>query len=154
MNSYVEVIDDQTVRLERLLPGPIERVWDYITDGEKRAKWLAGGEFDLTVGGPIKLEFHNASLSPELDDPPPPHHSDLPERMYFDGEVTRCEPPTLLAHTWNEGDRATEVEYRSMSPLKRWKRFTSPQGVCHEPKSSSSICKVSANTVRRSSGAD
>lgn len=112
MTSHVEVIDDQTVRLERLLPGPIERVWAYITEAEKRAKWLAGGEFELTIGGPIKLEFHNASLSPEPDDPPPPHHSDLPERMYFDGAVTRCEPPTLLAHTWNEGNHATEVEYR------------------------------------------
>ncbi len=31
------------VRLLRLLPGPIERVWDFIIDPEKRARWFAGG---------------------------------------------------------------------------------------------------------------
>jgi uncharacterized protein YndB with AHSA1/START domain len=31
------------IRFERLLPGPIERVWAYITDSSKRATWLAEG---------------------------------------------------------------------------------------------------------------
>ena len=44
MSKYGERIDETTVRFERLLPGPIERVWQYLTDGDKRAKWLCGGE--------------------------------------------------------------------------------------------------------------
>ena len=40
MSRYGERIDDTTVRFERLLPGPIERVWEYLTDGDKRATWL------------------------------------------------------------------------------------------------------------------
>ena len=31
-----EIIDRQTVRFERLLPGPIEHVWPYLTESEKR----------------------------------------------------------------------------------------------------------------------
>ena len=37
MNDYGELLDENTVRFERLLPGPIERVWSYLTEGEKRA---------------------------------------------------------------------------------------------------------------------
>lgn len=115
MTAYVERIDAHTVRFERTLPGPIERVWAYITEAEKRAKWLAGGDFDLTTGGPIHLEFHNASLSPLPDDPPPKKYCGLPEKMSFDGAITQCEPPVLLAHTWRDGDDESEVEYRLSS---------------------------------------
>jgi hypothetical protein len=34
------------VRLVRILPGPIERVWDYLTDSEKRGRWFAGGPME------------------------------------------------------------------------------------------------------------
>ena len=83
MNSYGERLDKTTVRFERLLPGPIERVWQYISDGEKRAKWLAGGSTELAVDGVVNLEFHNASLSPLPDDPPPNKYCGLPEKMFF-----------------------------------------------------------------------
>ena len=112
MTSFVERIDDTTVRFERLLPGPVERVWSYITEADKRRRWLAGGEFELTVGGPVELHFENALLSPLPDDPPPQKYSGLPEKMHFSGRVTRCEPPTLLAHTWKDGEMESEVEYR------------------------------------------
>ena len=41
LHAEGEIIDTQTVRFERLLPGPIERVWAYLTESEKRRKWLA-----------------------------------------------------------------------------------------------------------------
>jgi len=28
------------------LPGPIERVWEYLTDPDKRARWFAGGPME------------------------------------------------------------------------------------------------------------
>ena len=31
----------RTVRIERILPGPVERVWAYLTESDKRKKWLA-----------------------------------------------------------------------------------------------------------------
>src|SRR5664279_1697249 len=35
------------VRLVRTLPGPIERVWEYLTDPEKRARKPAGALFGI-----------------------------------------------------------------------------------------------------------
>ena len=43
MSHYGERIGKTTVRFERLLPGPIERVWEYLTDSDRRATWLAAG---------------------------------------------------------------------------------------------------------------
>ena len=48
MDKYGVVIAPNTIRFERLLPGPIERVWAYLTESEKRAKWLASGAMDLS----------------------------------------------------------------------------------------------------------
>ena len=104
----VTVVEPGTVRLERLLPGPIERVWAYVTESDKRAKWLAGGEFDLRVGGKIRLEFDNNSLS--SDKKPPERFKDNAKHA-FGGVITRLEPPRLLAHTWAWDGNDTEVIY-------------------------------------------
>src|SRR3954470_8154026 len=101
------LIEPGTVKMERLLPGPVERVWAYITESDKRAKWLAAGEFDLRLGGAIKLEFNNGSL---------PNQQPLPQKhqgkgkAHFEGKITRFEPMRVLAHTWNMGGD-TEVTY-------------------------------------------
>ena len=44
-----------TVRIERLLPGPIERVWAYLTESDKRRRWFAAGPMDLQPGGRRRL---------------------------------------------------------------------------------------------------
>jgi DNA-binding transcriptional ArsR family regulator len=51
MNDYGVVTEPGTVRLERVLPGPIERVWAYLTESVQRRKWLAVGPMELRVGG-------------------------------------------------------------------------------------------------------
>jgi len=106
MNRPVTVIEPGTVKLERLLPGPIERVWAYITESDKRAKWLCAGEFDLRVGGKVSLEFDNARLSGEQNPAGRGPHVST-------GVITRLEPPRLLAHTWTwKGERDDmEVTY-------------------------------------------
>lgn len=111
MSRYGERIDETTVRFERLLPGPIERVWAYLTDGDKRATWLCGGDTELRVGGKVEMHFHNASLSRQPDDDPPGKYRDLPETMSFGGTVTQCEPPRLLAFTWDFEDEHSEVSF-------------------------------------------
>ena len=64
------------VRIERLRPGPIERVWDYLVDPRLRATWLAAGAFEPRVGGTVELAFHHATRTPD-DDAPPPKYADL-----------------------------------------------------------------------------
>jgi uncharacterized protein YndB with AHSA1/START domain len=40
MADLGQVIHGDAVRFERLLPGPIERVWDFLTKPEHLATWL------------------------------------------------------------------------------------------------------------------
>jgi uncharacterized protein YndB with AHSA1/START domain len=111
MSEYGELIDRETVRFERLLPGPIERVWRYLTDSDLRAQWLCGGDVETRTGGHVDMHFHNVSLSTADDIPRPEKYRDRPEKISFTGAVTRCEPPRYLSHTWNFGDEASEVCY-------------------------------------------
>ena len=56
MNDYGELIDSSTVRFERMLPGPIERVWSYIVESDKRKQWLCAG--DIEAGEPCMVGCH------------------------------------------------------------------------------------------------
>jgi hypothetical protein len=71
MSDYGTVTEPQTVRFERILPGPIERVWEYLTDSEKRGMWLASGKMEPRVGAEFELRFDHESLSPNTAQPPP-----------------------------------------------------------------------------------
>lgn len=111
MNEYGELLDDSTVRFERLLPGPIEHVWRYLTESDLRAQWLCGGDVETAVDGRVDMHFHNVTLSSEDDVPRPAKFSEMPEKMSFAGTVTRCEPPHLLEHTWEFNDENSLVRY-------------------------------------------
>ncbi len=66
MSEYGKLLDEHTVRFERLLPGPIERVWSYIVDSDKRRKWLCAGDIGAGDGAHVDMHFHNESLFPLL----------------------------------------------------------------------------------------
>ena len=104
----VTLVEPGTVKLERLLPGPVERVWAYIVESDKRAKWLAAGEFELRIGGKVRLEFDNASLPNEK--PLPAEYKEAGKGQ-FEGVITRLEPNRLLSHTWRWDSGDTEVTY-------------------------------------------
>lgn len=94
------------LRLTRLLPGPIERVWEYLTDPAKRSRWFAGGPMELRAGGKMELVFQHKNISP-TETPPPEHacHHDGAEKM--PGTVLRCEPPRLLSYTFSDDSDVT-----------------------------------------------
>ena len=107
---YARVCDRQSVTIERLLPGPVERVWSYITDPDKRAKWLAAGPLEARQGGAISLIFRNSDLSEGQPGPScvlPPDGVDHVMR----GVVTRCEPPHLLSFNWSLDATGTESTF-------------------------------------------
>lgn len=111
MSDYGVVTSRDTVRLERVLPGPIERVWDYLTKSELRGTWLATGEMDLRPGGKVVHIFRNNSLTPH-DDPPPAKYASTEDYYRMEGRVTACDPPRVLAYTWPEADNAqSEVRF-------------------------------------------
>lgn len=110
MSEFGTLVNDNTIRFERVLPGPIERVWDYLTDSDLRGTWLASGKMEPRVGGAVVLHFDHMNLSP--------HKAPTPERFkQMEGGVTghhvvtRWEPPHVLAITWGEdiGDDTAEA---------------------------------------------
>ncbi|AXV79778.1 MULTISPECIES: SRPBCC family protein [Ralstonia solanacearum species complex] len=111
MEDYGNVIATDTVRLERVLPGPIERVWSYLVESDKRAQWLASGEIEPRVGGSVKHVFHNAKLTGH-DDPPPPELAAYGGEHVMLGRVTAYEPPRLLAYTWTSHSTGGPSEVR------------------------------------------
>ncbi len=100
-SSYAHLVAADTVRIERTLPGPIERVWAFLTEPDKRGRWLATGEMELRVGGRVEHVFRNSELT-ENDDPPPPKYAKYGAESRMQGRITACEPPRLLAYTWGE----------------------------------------------------
>lgn len=111
MEDVGTLVAPGTVRFERVLPGPIERVWAYLTEPEKRARWLAGGPMELRVGGAVDLRFRHADLSP-VAAPTPERFAASANGASLRGTVTACEPPRRLAFTWGDGlERPSEVAF-------------------------------------------
>lgn len=111
MDNYGEVIAEDAVRFRRLLPGPIDRVWQYLVDGDMRGRWLCYGDTGTAIGENVTLIFRNHELSPEGDSPPPEKHKDMPEEITFHGTITAYEAPRVFGHTWEFGDENSEVRY-------------------------------------------
>ncbi len=89
------------VRFLRTLPGPIERIWDFLTDAEKRSRWFAGGPMEPREGGKFTLNFRHILIAP--DETPPADHEEFHDPgCKMEGIVTRWEPPRVLAYTFGD----------------------------------------------------
>ena len=114
-HEYCVVTAPGVIRFERVLPGPIERVWAYLTESDKRGKWLAKGRMDLRVGGSVALEFRHADLSPQTE-VVPEKYKKYQEGATTRGRITACDPPRVLGYTGGEEQGPdTEVTF-ALSP--------------------------------------
>lgn len=102
-SAFGERIDDASVRLVRMLPGPIERVWAYLTESDLRGQWLATGEMDLRVGGKVDLTWRNDELTGHREERPP----GIEALHRQESTVIRVEPPRLLSFGWAGGGDVT-----------------------------------------------
>ncbi|MEX0647440.1 MAG: SRPBCC family protein [Balneolaceae bacterium] len=111
MKSKGTFTEPGTIQFERLLPGPAERIWDYLTRSELKAKWLAAGDVEPQTGGKVEFRFKHSNLS-EKDDPIPEKYKHMEGGSYFEGKVTTWDPPRLLSYTWGEENgEESEVTY-------------------------------------------
>ncbi|WP_332697357.1 SRPBCC family protein [Bosea sp. (in: a-proteobacteria)] len=110
MNEYGVVLESGAVRFERILPGPVERVWAYITDSDKRRTWLASGEIEGRVGGKVELLFKHSEIT---DEAPPERYREMHDNGWLGhGKVTRYEPHRAIAFTWpGEPEAKSEVTF-------------------------------------------
>lgn len=85
-----------TLRLQRRLPGPIERVWSYLTDSDLRQQWLAAGEMTLQPDTSFELVWRNDELSRSA--------AERPEGFSAEHRATcrfiLVEPPFRLRYEW------------------------------------------------------
>lgn len=109
MRDLATFPDAVSLRLECRLPGSIGMAWQYITDSDLRARWLAAGPMLLVAGGAYEMTWDNAALSTPGDAAPERFHDFNPTLR---GRVLECDPPHLLAFTWGEGEHASEVTIR------------------------------------------
>ncbi len=113
MDDFATLSDPNTAVFVRLLPGPIERVWAYLTESDKRAEWFTSGALPQKVGEPFEMQFKHSTYSPNKAPPPKGY-----EEMDAKGHTSRntllaLEPPHRLAFTFGEEKgRTSEVEFR------------------------------------------
>jgi len=80
MSDLATIADRSALTFVRHFPGPIERVWAFLTDPKLLAEWLLGGVVADRVGGEVTFEIGAT------------------------GRITAYEPPHLLEYTWSEED--------------------------------------------------
>ena len=113
-SGYGVLTEPATLTLERLLPGPIERIWAYLTLSDLRRQWLAAGEMELAEGAPFELAWRND----ELSDPPGQRPAGFPEEHRLACRITEVDPPRRLGFTWGAtGGVVIELEPRGEEVL-------------------------------------
>jgi uncharacterized protein YndB with AHSA1/START domain len=101
--AFGELIEPATVRLKRMLPGPIERIWAYLTESDLRGQWLATGDMDLRVGGKVDLTWRNDELTGHREERP----AGVEALHRQESTVIRIDPPRLLTFGWAGGSDVT-----------------------------------------------
>ena len=101
ISAPIERIAPDTIRLERLLDAPAERVWRYLTEAELRSQWFMGGT-DATSNSEFELLVDHDKLSDEKDVPYPESHECFKGNVWTE-RVLRFDPPRLLETTFQSG---------------------------------------------------
>ncbi len=113
--AYAIITDPNTIQFQRLLPGPIERVWSYLADDENRAKWFSTGHMDPQPGGQMEIAFLHAKASKQSA-PIPDKFKTIENGITVHERVVHYDPPHRLTWTWGSGsEHASEVTFE-LSP--------------------------------------
>ncbi len=98
---------DRTLRIQRRLPGPIERVWSYLTDSDLRRQWLASGTMPLQAGASFELVWRNDELSNSAAERPDGFAAESRATCQF----IEVDPPRRMRYIWpGVGEVSMELE--------------------------------------------
>ncbi len=104
--AYGVLTEPATLTIQRRLPGPIERVWAYLTESDLRKQWLAAGDMPLEKGAAFELVWRNH----ELTDPPGERPEGFGEEHRMQCHITELDAPHKLTFTWQgSGDVSFEL---------------------------------------------
>jgi len=104
ISAPIERLAPDTIRLERLLDAPPEKVWRYLTEAELRRQWFMGGT-DARPEGEFELLNDHDNLSDE-NAPYPEDYAPYKGRTWNE-KVIRFDPPRLLETTFQAGKNGT-----------------------------------------------
>ena len=98
------LVEPTTMRFERLLPGPIERVWEYLTRPELLTTWLSvAASIDVREGGKLELTMDHGDKKGGIPDDVKAKLVDADKiTPKVHGTVTRLVPGRTLAYTWED----------------------------------------------------
>jgi uncharacterized protein YndB with AHSA1/START domain len=103
VESYGKLIGPDTLQIQRLLPGSIERVWAYLIESDLRRQWLAAGDMDAKQGASFELIWRNDDLAGSKGDRP----GDMSEEHRMQSQVVAADPPRKLVIAWNNTGNVT-----------------------------------------------
>ena len=107
IEPYGTLVAPDTLQIQRLLPGPIERVWSYLIDSELRKLWFADGEIEPVEGAQVELVWRNDELAGPKDERP----KDMSGEHRMESRVIEADAPYRLVIAWaNTGNVTFDLE--------------------------------------------
>ncbi|MEA3055738.1 MAG: hypothetical protein QOD30_1170, partial [Actinomycetota bacterium] len=86
------LVDERTIRFERRLAAPVERVWHAVTDPDEMRSWFPSAvQGERKIGAPLRFPFDDNVADA------------------FTGEVTEWEPSRVFGFTWNHDQLRIEL---------------------------------------------
>jgi uncharacterized protein YndB with AHSA1/START domain len=114
LDAYGVLTEPATLTIRRLLPGPVDRIWNYLVQGDLRRQWLASGNMEMRTGAPVELVWRNDELTTPSGQRPEgfgPEHS-------MECAVTEIDPPRKLSISWGSTGGVTfELEPKGSEVL-------------------------------------
>jgi len=98
--AFGVLTEPATLTIERLLPGPIERIWSYLTESDMRRKWLASGTMEQKPGANFTLTWRND----ELSNPPGKRPEGFSDEHSMESRVIEIDKPRKLVFTFGQGE--------------------------------------------------
>jgi len=113
IDAYGVVTEPATLTIQRVLPGPIERVWDYLTKSDLRRQWLAAGDMAMAVGAPFEFVWRNDELENAGKRP-----DGFSEEHRLESRITELDPPHRIGFEWGASGGVTiQLEEQSGNVL-------------------------------------
>ena len=114
MDNFGKLVNAQTVVFEGLLPGPVERVFEYLWDEEKRKLWFTSGAMPTKPGERFRMHWKHSEYTPHKS-PPPERMKEMDEKGHSSTSTLLVYgPPYRLAYTFGEEKtpgQPSEVEF-------------------------------------------
>jgi len=97
-NDFARLVSPQALEIARVLPAPVDRVWEHLVDPELRKLWFCAGATGTRPGDDFVMDFDHSRIS---DSDPPPEIG-CGDPVVMTGTIVTYDAPSVLAYSWPE----------------------------------------------------